>query len=319
SYREFIAYLHALRRFARERLRSFDLVLEKNWLLTGYLSHYCRRLGTAAVPVVNHIPVPGRGMRRGARAAARHGAGGWISGRYLRSAPRIIAETEPLARVLERRLGIAAERVRVIGVGVDRDLFRPRDAAAARRALGIAPDATVLLYAGVLDRAHDLGPVIDALGSAPPSIELHIVGDGADRGALEARAERSGRPQAVVFHGRVPHEEVPTFIAAADLCLAPYDPDTFPNGVVTYSTLKLREYMSAGRPVASVASGTITGLVRDGVAGFLVPHEAASWAALLQRLPPRVRLREMGRNAAGQPLESWDDIARAFYEVIEET
>src|SRR5690606_2516217 len=35
SYREFIAYLHALRRFARERLRSLDLVLEKNWLLTG--------------------------------------------------------------------------------------------------------------------------------------------------------------------------------------------------------------------------------------------------------------------------------------------
>src|SRR5690606_41346746 len=104
--------LRAPRRFARDRLRPFDLVLETNWLLTGYLSHYCRRLGTAAVPVVNHIPVPGRGMRRGARAAARHGAGGWISGRFLRSAPRIIAPAGPAAPAHARRPRSAAAPVR---------------------------------------------------------------------------------------------------------------------------------------------------------------------------------------------------------------
>ena len=58
GYAEFFRYLRQLRRFAAERLLSYDVVLEKSWLLSGYLSSYCRRRGVLGVPVENVVPNP---------------------------------------------------------------------------------------------------------------------------------------------------------------------------------------------------------------------------------------------------------------------
>ena len=53
---------------------------------------------------------------------------------------------------------------------------------AARQALGIDPEAQVLLYVGGMDVYHDLAPAIEGLARAKPAaVELHLVGDGAAR------------------------------------------------------------------------------------------------------------------------------------------
>ena len=78
----------------RERLLSYDVVLEKSWLLSGYLSSYCRRRGVLGVPVENVVPNPGHVARGNLTKFARLQVGRWLAGRYLRKAPLIIAETE---------------------------------------------------------------------------------------------------------------------------------------------------------------------------------------------------------------------------------
>jgi glycosyltransferase involved in cell wall biosynthesis len=172
------------------------------------------------------------------------------------------------------------------------------------------------MYVGALDRAHDLGPAIAAitrLGDSP--LELHLVGDGEHRAELQRAAAGSPR---VVFHGRVPHTAVPGFIACADLCLAPYDPAFFPRGQVGYSTLKVREYLAAGRAVATSRTGVLPGLIRPGATGFLLENDAATWTRfLLQELPARSVLRTMGLAAAETPLDSWEDTARAYWQICE--
>jgi glycosyltransferase involved in cell wall biosynthesis len=172
------------------------------------------------------------------------------------------------------------------------------------------------MYVGALDRAHDLSPLIAAverLGDTP--VELHLVGDGEHRGEAERAAAGSSR---VVFHGRVPHADVPGYIACADLCLAPYDPAFFPRGRVGYATLKVREYLAAGRPVAASSSGVLPGLIRPGVTGFLLENDPDAWTRFLQRdLPSRSALRSMGEAAADTPLESWEETARAYWQVCE--
>ncbi len=316
GFGEFAAYLAALRRLVLDRLSAFDVVLEKGWLLSGFLSRHCRRVGIPAVPVENFIPVPGMGARQGPAAYARHEVARWLAGRFLRSAPLVVAETDQLTRANVARWGILAHRIRVIGMGVDRELFRPADQLEARWRLAFPADASVLLYVGALDRTHDLGPLLDAFRvAAPRGVELHIVGDGVLREQYERLALGSA---AVRFHGRVAHEHVPTYIAAADLCVAPYSPPAFPGGEVGYSTLKIREYLSAGRAVASVPSGGITRLVRDGVSGLLVENVAARWERCLRELPSREQLGMMGRAAARTPLESWDDVALAYRSALEE-
>lgn len=312
GYVEFLRYLRALQRFVSTHAAGFDVVLEKAWLLSGYVCRLCRRAGVPAIAVENLVsraPSAGSGpMKR-----ARNRVGTYLAARYLRGAPLVIAETEPLRQDLVERCGLSPNRVEVVPLGVDRDHFRPQDGGDARRALGISPDSDVLVYVGVLDRTHDLLPVLEALArAAPPSVELHVVGDGPLRSVYEAVAARGGAR--VTFHGRVLPDAVPTYIAAADLCLAPYDRRAFQGGTVAYSTLKVPEYLSCGRAVASVPSGRIAELVRDGVSGFLFPNEADRWVAFLRDYPHRETLRRMGRAAAETPLETWTDTARGYYE-----
>ena len=115
----------------------------------------------------------------------------------------------------------------------------------------------VLLYVGVLDFTHNLAPAITALGSGRlPNLELHVVGDGQRAAEYRKLAQETGAN--VRFHGRVPHGQVPQWIAASDLCLAPYDSSAFASGELGYATMKIPEYLSAGRAVVSVPSGRVS-------------------------------------------------------------
>jgi glycosyltransferase involved in cell wall biosynthesis len=213
--------------------------------------------------------------------------------------------------------GVSPACIEVVGLGVDHELFRPLDQVSCRNTLGIQSGAFVLLYVGGMDTYHDLGPVIEALAQiqAPP-IELHLVGDGELRGAYEAKARDALVP--IRFHGQIPHEKVPEFIAAADLCLAPYRVSAFPNGAVSFSTLKIPEYMACRRPVISVPSGHIKKLVDDKASGFLFPNDAPSWRAFLKTLPSAEKLKEMGRAAERSAASiTWEKTAERYLEVCE--
>jgi glycosyltransferase involved in cell wall biosynthesis len=240
-----------------------------------------------------------------------------VSNVYLRRLPVVIAETDELKALLMKRRGLAADRIEVVGLGVDHGLFRPMDQASARRTQGISTQATVLLYVGAMDEYHDLEPVIEALGRVRhPSLELHVVGEGEYRARCEAMARAAGLTAR--FHGHVPHARVPEHIAAADLCLAPYRTSAFWEGLVTFSTLKVPEYMACGRPVVGVPSGPIRKLIDDGVSGFLFPNDVSAWVPFLSALPSREQLALMGQ-AAARAVESvaWSTTARRYLEICE--
>ena len=246
------------------------------------LSTLCRRDGRLGVPIENFVPNAAQNSANDLAKRWRIEIGQRIAGYHLRRAPLIIAETEHLKRSIARHWHVREESIAVVGLGVDRALFAPQDQGAARRQLHIAPDALVLFYAGVLDATHDLGPLLEAVARLrDPGIEVHVVGDGVLR-AKHERAARAGGVNAV-FHGRVAHERVPLYIAAADLCLAPYDPTAFSSGELGYSSLKVPEYLSAGRPVATVPSGRLLDLVRQGETGFLLANTCEHWLRLSAR------------------------------------
>lgn len=312
----FARYVLAVRRFAARELGGFDLVLEKSWTLSGLVAVECGKQGVPCVVIENLVP----GLAHGAEGHAgllkriKLWSGRALAGRYLRRADQIIAETPILKAAMVSQWRIEESHISVVPLGVDRQLFRPLDQAAARHALGVRADATVLLYSGIVDRTHNLRPVVRAMSLVkPPGTELHIIGDGALRQELALHVEQSGA--SVRFHGRVPYERVPDFIAAADLCLAPYDPGAFAGGEVAYSSLKIPEYMSAGRAVASVPSGRVLDLVEDGVNGFLFANTLDEWCTFLGSLPERDQLRRLGETASRGEFDSWNDVAQAYLRV----
>jgi glycosyltransferase involved in cell wall biosynthesis len=313
------SYLRKLNRFCRQHASSFDVVFEKGWRLSGFLAAACARQSVPAVLVENdvrHWSESVRNVRSMAKYCA-HQTAQKVAGFYSRRSPLIIAETGELKSMIVASRGVAPERIEVVGLGVNHELFRPLDQAKSREQLGIQSGAFVMLYVGGMDTYHDVGPAIDALTNiAVPALELHLVGDGEYRSVYESRAKRARVP--IRFHGQVPHHKIPGFIAAADLCLAPYQVSAFPNQTVAFSTLKIPEYMACGRPVASVPSGHIKTLIEDQVSGFLFPNDVQSWLAFLEQPPDREKLKAMGRAAirAAEPI-TWKKTARRYLDVCE--
>jgi glycosyltransferase involved in cell wall biosynthesis len=308
------SYCRRLQAFARKRATSYDVVLEKGWRLSGLLVAAFGlqgRPGAVIENVAQFWSQPLGGLRATSKYLA-HTAAEVLAGACSRRAPLVIAETEELKATLIACRGIAPDRIEVVGLGVDHGLFCPMEQDGARRALGLDPAVTLLLYVGGMDEYHDLEPVIEAIAHGrPASVELHLVGDGEYRVRYEEKA-RSARGL-VRFHGHVPHAVVPQYIAAADVCLAPYRISAFHGGVVSFSTLKIPEYMACGRPVISVPSGHIKRLVKNDVSGFLFPNEVPSWASFVSDLPSRERLAAMGR-AATRAVESvsWQHTAAQY-------
>lgn len=315
-----LAYMRVLRDYAARSAPGFDVVLEKGWRLSGYLAGQFQRHGVRSLLIENDARIwnePVRSVRAGAKFLA-HCAAQWVAGRCSRRVPAIAAETEELKEALVENRGIAAERVRVVPLGVDHAIFRVQEQREARDRLGLDHDAVIALYVGGMDQYHDLSPLLAALRErAPERLQVHLVGDGEYRGRYEALAAGIGTP--VRFHGQVPHARVPDFIAASDVCLAPYQVRGFRNRQVAFSTLKIPEYMACGRPVISVPSGNILRLIADGDTGFLFDNEEADWREFLTRFPPRERLAAMGRAAAPAVAGmSWRATARRYLDLIGE-
>ena len=310
-------YMRTLREYARRSAGAFDLVLEKGWRLSGYLSRAFAACGVPAILIENDARAwnePIRTPRIAAKFLA-HRAAQAVAGYCSRRVGAIAAETEQLKSALVTARGIAPERIFVVPLGVDHATFCPGDQRSARAELGIAAGATVMLYVGGMDQYHNLSSLLQALQQhAPPGLELHLVGDGEYRSRYEQLA--LGLPLKVVFHGQVPHRRVPVHIAAADVCLAPYHTSGFHNNEVAFSTLKIPEYMACERPVISVPSGNIRALITDGVTGFLFNNEIASWSAFLARMPSRESFASMGR-AAGPTVAhlNWRATARRYLDL----
>ena len=312
----FADYLRRLRRLAAAAAGQYDVILEKSWLLSGYLSKVAAAHGGAGIPVENVVPSSARHRGAGILKRLRVEAGRVLAGRALRTAPLVIAETDQLKTDIARVWGVAEERIAVVGLGLDREIFHPRDQAETRSSLGLPQDRCLLLYVGTLDETHDLEAAVRAVAArGDDALELHVVGDGPRRAEYEAiAASGAGR---VVFHGRLPHAQVPMWIAAADLCLAPYSAKAFASGALGYSTMKIPEYLGVGRAVASVPSGRVRDIVSHGQTGFLFDNTVEQWQAFLDDRPDRARLAAMGEKAAASPLPSWDETAQGYLAACE--
>lgn len=135
-----------------------------------------------------------------------------------------------------------------------------------------------------------------------PDSEYWVVGNGPERGALEALAHRLGCAESVRFKGWLPREEVLEVLANTDVLLHPSLHEQF--GFV------LLEAMAAGRPVICLAAGGPTELV--GTQGGIVvdvhsPRQVvADLAHALEELAldPAKRL-ELGRSSRQWVLSNW--------------
>jgi glycosyltransferase involved in cell wall biosynthesis len=159
----------------------------------------------------------------------------------------------------------------------------------------LAPVPSGVVFVGRLTRQKGVHDLLDALailkkGGLP--LDLTVVGDGPERGALKAQALALGVP--VVFTGFVAPEQVASHVAGKRLFVLP--------SANVGRGLAAAEALALGVPVVASRSANIPDLLRDPDAGVPVPP--GDTAALAQAMRT-VLLEErfvMGARRAGKAL-----------------
>jgi len=183
----------------------------------------------------------------------------------LLASHRVVAVSDALRREVEA-LGIPPEQVIVQRNGVDGERFRVRDRGEARDRLGLPRDRRIICYVGNFKPEKGVEHLVSAMGQPPLSgvagSLLTLVGGGPLEEELRRRVAAMGAEDRVHFAGRRPHDEVPDWIAAADVLCLPSLREGCPNVVL--------EALASGRPVVASRVGGVPELVPEG-AGILVP------------------------------------------------
>jgi glycosyltransferase involved in cell wall biosynthesis len=141
-----------------------------------------------------------------------------------RRADVVVVLSSAFERILVDDYGVTPERVRVVAPGVDLERFCPGDRDSARCRLGLDRDAWVVLTVRRLVPRMGVQVLVEAwpaVVAARPGAVLLVGGDGAERVALEALADRVGSGASVRFLGRLDDDDLVASYRAADVTVVP--------------------------------------------------------------------------------------------------
>ncbi|KUO42145.1 MAG: hypothetical protein APZ16_03690 [Candidatus Hadarchaeum yellowstonense] len=206
-------------------------------------------------------------------------------------------------------LGVPVEKITVIPNGVDLSLFDSTH---------VQKIPKQVLYVGRLVNYKHVDWLITAFAEVLkeiPEATLKIVGDGPERGSLEALVRKLSIASKVVFTGLTPtYEAVVNFFKESEVFVLP--------STVEGEGIAIKEAMAAGLPVLAmnVPGSGVLSLVRDGENGFLLePGRPELIAEKIIRLLRDEKLRERMGMAGRKFVEKfdWNVIAERTLEVYQ--
>ena len=204
----------------------------------------------------------------------------WLERFLYRRADRVVVNSPGFIPHVTSR---GARFVELVPNGADPDMFTPNADGQAFLAQHQLDNKFIAMYAGAHGLSNDLGVLLQAASQLidRPDIQLVFVGDGKEKPALVAQANRL-QLKNVSFIPSQPKSQMADVLAAADVCIAILKPielyrTTYPN--------KVFDYMAAGRAVILAIGGVICDVINQENAGLAVsPGDPTELAAAIRRL-----------------------------------
>ena len=176
----------------------------------------------------------------------------------------------------------------------------------ARKSLNIPLGRKIALYAG---RFYDWKglEILSAL-ALKKSIAFYVVGGTKDE--LETMTDKK-IPQNIVCAGPCDYQDIPTWLAAADLLVAV---GTRKNPYSYYHTspMKIFEYMAARRPILAADTPAIKQIVTDEEASFYKPDDPEDFSSMIETVIDDSKTAEAKVQKAHEKMQkfSWNNRAR---------
>jgi len=300
--------------FQQREGRSYDLVHSHYWL-SGWVGQALK--AHWGVPHVIMFHTLGEAKNR-AHLPEQEPYDRIAGERLLaQGADRIICASESEKGTLVSLYDTPTHRVSCIPCGVDTERFRPMNRSHIRRQLGLPLKEPLVLFVGRIEPLKGIDILLRAVSRIESSFRLLVVGgDGKDaerKAQLRALADKLGIGERVSFLDAVPHENLPLYYNAADVCVVPSHYESF--GLVAL------EAMACGIPVVASRVGGLQETVQDGLTGYLVPLRCPQpFADRLDLLLSNERLRRRLGGEARATVERfrWSEVAARVEDVYHE-
>ena len=238
----------------------------------------------------------------------------------LETADTIIA-TSPQEQEHMRTLVSSKGNIMVIPCGTNIDCFGSIDREAGRAKIGVQPEEKLVMYAGRFDERKGIETLVRAIAKDEvkrhENLKLMIVGgstpgekDGMEQERIVSLVRELGIEDITKFTGRVQHEDLAAYYAAADICVVPSHYEPF--GLVAI------EAMASRTPVVASKVGGLKFSVADEVTGLLVPpKDEAAFAKAIDSILSNPEWRKQLATNARERVEakfSWDGVASQLEE-----
>ncbi|WP_353929808.1 glycosyltransferase family 1 protein [Okeanomitos corallinicola TIOX110] len=238
-----------------------------------------------------------------------------VERKVLETAERIVA-TSPQEKHHMRTLVSQQGNIDIIPCGTNIKHFGSVDRDTARAALGFDADAKVVLYVGRFDPRKGIETLVRAVRESKffgdKNLKLIIGGgstpgnsDGRERDRIEGIVKELGMSECTIFPGLLKQEILPTYYAAADVCVVPSHYEPF--GLVAV------EAMACGTPViASDVGGLQFSVVNENTGLLVPPQDVTAFSHAIDRILENPEWRAaLGKSANMRVMSkfSWDGVA----------
>jgi glycosyltransferase involved in cell wall biosynthesis len=289
-----------------------DILLSFYLLNAGFLATYVSR--ETGIPIV--AGVRGNDIGRNIFHTERFAVTQWV----VNAADQVVCCNEFLQRRLLIAFPEAANKSTVISNSTSMELQDSKDRSLARTSLldvaGWNSSTVVAVFIGTLREKKGVTTLLEAIDRLGPNSDVRLLVVGPPIGTLERqlcgetwdRLVAGGR---IWCTGRIPLEEVSTWVAGADIVTMPSHDDGMANGLL--------EGMALG--LCPVVTEIFSDVVANGETGSVVPAgDAVALAQALSEVAADVERRQRLGNAAQKSimLRTPLDEAREYIELFQD-
>jgi glycosyltransferase involved in cell wall biosynthesis len=223
--------------------------------------------------------------------------------RVLKKLPRLVTVSQSSRRDIIEQLGVRPERIDVVPVGVDQEIFRPQaevETVPGRILSVISSDVPLKGLAYLLE-------ALAKLRTEVPSAHLVVIGRMRPEDPARKTAEKFGLgPDALTFTGNISYDEMIRLYGTAEIACVPSLYEGF--------SLPAIQAMSAALPLVCTSGGAVPEVAgTDGETAIIVPPgDAGALAVALKRVLEDPALRaKLSTNARARVLDKFTWAAMA--------
>lgn len=216
-----------------------------------------------------------------------------------------------IEKILKKNPDLRAKKLIELPSGANCDLFSPMPIKKCRLRLDLDLDKKYIGFVGTLLKHQGIETLIDAAPTIikdVPECVLFIIGEGPMKDRWMNEVGRQDLGKYFIFTGQVDYKDMPMWINAMDVCVAP-----FLNSAGLRSPVKIFDYMSCGKPVvASSIEGTTDVFEHSKAIGLIEPGNAEVLSkSIIGLLCNQEKADTMGKNGRAFILEKYDRKAMA--------